>query len=85
MRDLPAGFTKVPFGFTQDDKGLVAIISVKARNERAELAEFAIELFGLLGISEVRLEQLKGKPDPISKLRLEPKGYIPIRPELKEG
>ena len=84
MRDLPAGYSKVPWGFIQDDKGLIATTSVKQRNQRAELAEFAVDLLASLGVSDVRLEQLKEEPDPVSKLRLEPKGYMPVRP-ISEG
>jgi hypothetical protein len=84
MRDLPAGFTKVPFGFSQDDKGLVAMTSVKTRNERSELGEFAIELFASLGVSDFKLLELKSKPNPTNGLRLL-SGVIEFNPELKEG
>lgn len=83
MRDLPAGFTKTPWGFTKNDKGLVAVTSVKTRNERIELGEFAIELFALIGVSEQRLEQLKSSPDPVNGLKIQAKGYAPI-PVIEE-
>ena len=88
MRALPAGLTKVPFGFTQDDKGLVATTSVKTRNERSELGEFAIELFASLGISEDKLLELSTDPNLCKGLQLttnNPEKMIAIDPRLKEG
>jgi len=70
MAWLPAGFTKVPWGFSQDGKGMVAIASVKARNERAELGEFAIKLFASLGITEEKLLDLRANPEQTKGLQL---------------
>jgi hypothetical protein len=59
---LPSGFTKTPWGFILDSKGLVATTSIKQRNQRAELGEFAIELFYSLGITEEKLLDLRANP-----------------------
>ena len=76
MSFLPAGFTKVPWGFSKDDKGLVATTSVKARNERIELGEFAIGLFAELGVPEKKLNELKRDPHLCNSLQL-----VTSRPE----
>ena len=70
MAWLPIGYSKTPWGFTLDSKGLVAIASVKARNERAELGEFAIELFASLGITEEKLLDLRANPEQTKGLQL---------------
>jgi hypothetical protein len=67
---LPSGFSKTPWGFTLDSKGLVATTSVKERNERAELGEFAIELFASLGITEEKLLDLRANPGQIKGMQL---------------
>ena len=70
MAWLPAGFTKVPWGFSQDGKGLVATTSVKQRNERIELSEFAIELLVSLGITVEKLLELMSHPEQTKGLQL---------------
>ena len=67
---LPSGFTKTPWGFILDSKGLVATTSVKQRNQRAELGEFAIELFYSLGITEEKLIDLMSHPEQTKGLQL---------------
>ena len=67
---LPSGFTKTPWGFTLDSKGLVATTSVKERNERAELSEFAVELLDQLGVNEEKLLDLKANPGQIKGMQL---------------
>jgi hypothetical protein len=61
---LPQGFTKVPWGFTQTNGGLVANSSTKDRNERMELGEFAILLFDKMGVDADRLKIAMTSPDP---------------------
>jgi len=80
MRNLPIGFNKVPWGFIQNNNGsLTATTSVKERNQRAELGEFAIGLLASLGISEERLLKLIGKPNPLENLKIiSPPDLMPI-------
>lgn len=66
---LPPGCTKIPWGFVETKGALVATSSVKERNERAELGEFAIALLGKLGVSEERLKGLVPEADPIEALK----------------
>lgn len=71
MRNLPIGFTKIPWGFIQNEGGaLTAITSVKERNERAELGEFAIGLFASLGVSDLKLIELQKDPVLANGLQL---------------
>lgn len=69
MKHLPPGCTKIPWGFVETKGALVATTSVKERNERAELGEFAIRLLGLLGVGEEKLKGLVGEADPIEALK----------------
>jgi hypothetical protein len=65
---LPAGCTKVPWGFIEKN-GLVANTSVAERNARAELGEFAIGLLGKLGLSEETVAALAKEEDPLAALQ----------------
>ena len=65
---LPAGCTKVPWGFIEKN-GLVANSTVAQRNARYELGEFAIGLLGKLGLSEVVIETLSKEEDPLAALQ----------------
>lgn len=69
---LPPGCTKIPWGFIETKGALVATSSVKERNERAELGEFAISLLGRLGVSEKKLKTLISEADPIEALKRAP-------------
>jgi hypothetical protein len=80
---LPSGFTKTPWGFTLDSKGLVATTSVKARNERAELGEFAIELLVSLGITEEKLLELRENPDETEDFVSSCRSYLDSLPTTK--
>jgi len=80
---LPSGFTKTPWGFTQDSKGLVATSSVKQRNERIELSEFAIELLVSLGITEEKLLELRENPDKTEDFVGNGRSYLDSLPTTK--
>ena len=73
MRDwLPQGFTKTPWGCRMTPNGLVADSSVKERNERIELGEFAIGLFEQMGINAERLKKAALSQDPFDGLQFTP-------------
>ena len=66
---LPAGCTKIPWGFVSNGKNLVATSSASERSVRAELGEFAITLLGKLGIAEETLRVLAVEADPLEALK----------------
>jgi hypothetical protein len=69
MKKLPVGYTRVPWGFLETANGLVANSTVRERNQRTELGEFAILLLGKLGISEEVLGMLVNEAEPLAALK----------------
>jgi hypothetical protein len=81
---LPQGFTKTPWGCKMTSNGLVGVVSVKDRNQRIELGEFAIQLFDKMGINAERLQEAALSLDPFNGLQFTPpQGRIPAMVEKK--
>ena len=68
----------VPWGFIATSRGLTATTTSKQRHARAALGEFAIALFGRLGVGEEALERITVSVDPMEALRKLQSGEAPV-------
>jgi len=70
--------TSIPWGFIATTHGLTATTTSKQRHARTALGEFAIALFGRLGVGEEALERVSGAADPLEALKKLQSGEAPV-------